>query len=513
MATIITVHGTFAASSAAGIQWWQHSSDFEKDVHTYVQSDVGGPVEFAPFRWDGRNSECSRRDAARLLANQLEGLATKGKYHCAVGHSHGGSIIAHALAQTSSKYATVGKLSAWVAVATPFLKMVRRRLLLLRLFPIEQSIYMSLFVLFLFSILIAYVHERSLDTFGRWVIVIIAFVPFAMSWTIYRTKDAGRFRYRQNQGSAHFATAFSSRLLLFGHRDDEAIWALSALPKIRVGIFSADRLLAPLLFLYIFVAPLIPVIMLTFVGGRCPTLGPSCPEGTNNDLYSGIWFVLNEIRRLISAGRDDVFGFWVWFVLTAIVGFAIYLAANLILFNVFRRIAFVVAYGLGQVFNRITDHQVMEAAYGNDTTGLRSESCELFSGKLAPLPAELSLLITKAADEVAIQNLPELRRKVRWLIQTAGGVQGSDEAAEPLNWDELLHTTYFKVPMFRKLLCYAIAHSQGFRPSEQLKRDPDYDKLGEWLAEIRGKAPEVASTSARGQTETYNGQVTTSALR
>src|SRR5262249_32625992 len=148
----------------------------------------------------------------------------------------------------------------------------------------------------------------------------------------------------------------------------------------------------------------------------------------------------NEIGRVIRAGRDDAVAFWLLVIATAAIVFFLYIVVNLVLFELFRRIAIVVADWFGTIFNRITDHQVMEAAYGNDTTGLRSESCELFTGKLTPLPDELAQLVTKAADEAAIANLPELRRKIRRLIQTAGGAQGSDEVTDSLTWDELLHT-------------------------------------------------------------------------
>jgi hypothetical protein len=57
-----------------------------------------------------------------------------------------------------------------------------------------------------------------------------------------------------------------------------------------------------------------------------------------------------------------------------------------------------------------------------------------------------------------------------------------------LTWEELIHTVYFKAARFRKLVCYVIARSPGFRPSEKLKADPDYEKLAEWLAEIQGQA-------------------------
>jgi len=60
-------------------------------------------------------------------------------------------------------------------------------------------------------------------------------------------------------------------------------------------------------------------------------------------------------------------------------------------------------------------------------------------------------------------------------------------AEDFLTWGELIHTSYFVVPRFRKLVCYAIAHSPGFKPTEEFKRDPDYPLMLRWLEEIRPK--------------------------
>jgi hypothetical protein len=49
----------------------------------------------------------------------------------------------------------------------------------------------------------------------------------------------------------------------------------------------------------------------------------------------------------------------------------------------------------------------------------------------------------------------------------------------------LLHTVYFRVPRFRKFVCYAVAHSEGFSPTEALRSDPDYENFGKWLATTR----------------------------
>lgn len=64
-----------------------------------------------------------------------------------------------------------------------------------------------------------------------------------------------------------------------------------------------------------------------------------------------------------------------------------------------------------------------------------------------------------------------------------------------LTWYELIHTSYFRVPRFCKLVCYAIAHSPGFRPSEEFKRDPNYELMGQWLEEIKPKAEQPLSSA------------------
>jgi hypothetical protein len=60
--------------------------------------------------------------------------------------------------------------------------------------------------------------------------------------------------------------------------------------------------------------------------------------------------------------------------------------------------------------------------------------------------------------------------------------------SEYLTWDELIHCTYFNVSRFRMLVAYAIAHSEGFRPSEGFKNHPDYELVAGWYEEIKPKA-------------------------
>jgi hypothetical protein len=102
------------------------------------------------------------------------------------------------------------------------------------------------------------------------------------------------------------------------------------------------------------------------------------------------------------------------------------------------------------------------------------------------LPNELEDELSRLADKAASQALPKLRGAISELAFAASNQGDANVIARYLTWEELIHTVYFRSAGFRKLICYAIAHSPGFRPSEKLKADPDYEKFALWLAELRG---------------------------
>ena len=66
MATIITVHGTFAhanapdpnSTAAAEPQWWQSPSTFEHDLRELIDAREG-QLEVKPFEWGGNNTKSS----------------------------------------------------------------------------------------------------------------------------------------------------------------------------------------------------------------------------------------------------------------------------------------------------------------------------------------------------------------------------------------------------------------------------------------------------------------------
>jgi len=138
--TVILVHGTGAdLADDHGTAWWQIGGKLQ----TRLQ-DRGGPswnvqpalfqrltlhpsgeyflAEDRIFHWSGKNSERTRRAAARELAVELAKLEQNGKPYALVGHSHGGSVVWHAMLELYICGRTLSQLRAVVTLGTPFLR-------------------------------------------------------------------------------------------------------------------------------------------------------------------------------------------------------------------------------------------------------------------------------------------------------------------------------------------------------------------------------------------------------
>ena len=81
MATVVTVHGTFAHAgsvpetpegSPAEPQWWQQDGTLHEELRDFVAAQDGG-LAVTSFEWSGDNSEVGRRDAGALHPLQRAG--------------------------------------------------------------------------------------------------------------------------------------------------------------------------------------------------------------------------------------------------------------------------------------------------------------------------------------------------------------------------------------------------------------------------------------------------------
>jgi hypothetical protein len=170
----------------------------------------------------------------------------------------------------------------------------------------------------------------------------------------------------------------------------------------------------------------------------------------------------------------------------------------------FRLVARPTSARMSRYLNSLTWSQVRRSALGNDAEGqvaLDAGACPMWLAHSFPsLPAALGSEISRYSDAAAANSLAKFRAALSNATLVDSSRDQSDLFLEYLTWDELIHTAYFKVPRFRKLLAYAIAQSEGFRPTAAFQRDPDFALVKSWHDDLQGaylepRRPAVTSPS------------------
>lgn len=144
---IILVHGTGASDRGpvGEEKWWETKSEFcrllvENLNTSHVDNNNSiERFEAESFVWSGANSEADRRKYAKKLTSRLDELEEQQVPYHIIGHSHGGSLIWHALKNMSGQNKPK-RLMSWATVGTPFLE-----------FGYRGYHYLFLFVLSLLS--------------------------------------------------------------------------------------------------------------------------------------------------------------------------------------------------------------------------------------------------------------------------------------------------------------------------------------------------------------------------
>jgi hypothetical protein len=120
---IVFVHGTGSANPAdEGQKWWQLGSSFSNELGALQTCAILA----RPFHWSGLNSELARRRAGSALLERLQQMEASGQRYHLVGHSHGGSVIWHALTQSAAQGKRLACLQSWCTVGTPYLTVAPR---------------------------------------------------------------------------------------------------------------------------------------------------------------------------------------------------------------------------------------------------------------------------------------------------------------------------------------------------------------------------------------------------
>lgn len=580
MATVVTVHGTFASGETKGERWWQNGSGFEQDLQRFVQGQER-PLVVEPLVWDGKNSETSRRAGGAVLARRVRELEMRGERYVLIGHSHGGSVILAAILQSVSRGRTLTALSRWITVGTPFIAFTPKRGLFSRLGLGGRAAYMSLLTLLVMLGAITFAGESRLEgAFLGGLLVLL----FGLAG--YRALDWVSRRELARSGSAEPASAFESLLwprfnLALGllhaviiwialnlavamvapnatftpvqgvlaasgvlaaasllhlglawlnrrwaraaeikrsailapvmaamlglrHRHDEAIAGLGRVHEIDFRIFGRNLVVSQFMFAAVLAVPVLLLGIL--MSPRAMTwLADQFHYWSGNEgvmlVHDGQAFVEN-VRFLIKVlsvhvllglfpAGPEISG---WDMLRILLGLlllpVLFFCFSLVVIALARAAGYVVSDLLSRALDRVAWGQIRASAFGADLFGEQGLYARpqpaMATSRQAPLPDALGGEITAVSDAASARSVSKLRMAIADLAFSGEGREKAELVSDYLSWDELIHTAYFKVSRFNKLVAYAVAASPGFAPTAEFRADPDFPLVASWYEAIVG---------------------------
>lgn len=614
MATVVTVHGTFAHSGGTAEalhiggdtppEWWQAGSEFEADLKKLVTGSADGRLDVVPFRWSASNSEIDRRRGGAELLKLLRGLDAKGEPYVVVGHSHGGSVISAALVESVARGKPLTHLQRWITVGTPFVGMRRERFLFTRLTLTRKVIFVASFMLammFLFYV----GSEIFSGAFKAWQASDyeeLAFsgammsLPIAFFYLVFRYLD-NRELIGYRRGAAEAARqAYGDKWLPLCHKDDEAVHGLRYLPKVNLHFFGDDFaagwltkaaiVALPLIYLMIVMSPRTMLGISDFLqskvygverfagvdhtarrargelhemrrkmreaeeqaergmdasqaedarerarqirrdmwqrrrdieikfpefvdaeraqrfkqrflekDGRVCRGGRLCGMGNDYFLNSKLLFhvVTDELTHAVV--NDEAIGGAAGSIVRLLVPIVLVpVAFALLALGVLAIIQYIASHlsvWISRALNRLTRAEVKRSSYGNDTEGEVVTGADYGPSWLDPvvafLPDRVANEISDHSNAMMAQSVAKFRNAIGSLAFSDGEEKKSSLIESYLSWKELVHTCYFDVAAFRKIVAHIISQSEGFAPTEAFVRDPDYADVSVWVEELKHK--------------------------
>ncbi len=615
MATVITVHGTYAhivgppeARAPAELQWWQPGSTCEQHIRELVQAGDGN-LNFMQFTWSGDNSEQERRAAGSKLLAALRSLEERKESYCLVGHSHGGSVIAWALVASVAKGQPLDHLKKWITVGTPFVALRKERFLFSRLtLPRRVVLVASLMLLMMFLFYLGgQLFEGTLFGTRQGQLLRLVFsgammsLPLVVIYALLKILDARRYYGYRPTVLEETQKRYGERWLALNHDDDEAVQGLKLLPRVKLNFFDGGfavpflTLVAifalPLAYLYVVTSPTLMVAITDVLKTRLygvedylqsdPTvdaarqemsalrrklrqarqvaeqsgLQPTRAESARQEV-DALRQQLREKRRsllqshpelpqmqraqrfkrrflerdgkpcegatLCGGGRDfglnsallfhivtdelasafvdedtrwGPYGGLLRLLLPIVLVPVVFAALAMAILMLVQFLARYVSRAMSRRLNVLTHHEITRTALGNDTDGeiaLGSDSRPAWMSLAYPyLPIELATKISDYSNEISFKSLAKFRNAISTLAFATDDEGKEGLIMSYLTWRELIHTSYFEVPEFRKLLAYAIGQADGFAEADTFKADPDFDRATRWYGTLKPQPPMV----------------------
>lgn len=497
MPTIVTVHGTFASGEAAGAQWWQQGSRCEDALRELLVPDRGA-LSWHPVIWSGENSEVARREGARGLLHTFKELEQADEPYIAIGHSHGGSVIAFALQLAAKEGLDMPRLKRWITVGTPFIAFEKKRWLYSRGDVFVKGIYVLALMIVLAvaarNILLGAALGDIWSVLTAAVGTVAGLAAITYLIALYAEGDSPDWALLAPETQAAVAGRFSDRWTAYWHPADEAVLGLHHAHTMQSRLFPPDFATHFYLAALIPGLPLLAFLMaVTGIDGRVADLlrltAPheaamaayasrdilNLPDwyatagelGSGNLLDRTIMTILAvpvlaaRFIRWLGAETPHVMGV---LMVGAAVGY-VYLAKS---------VAHLLSIPTSWALNAVTLAQVRTMVDGADVGAERAVGCAVHppwhgagpgsrsDSQPEPLPREIADEITAISDHAAVTALPKFRAALGELALSEKLDDLRARFAAYLTWEELIHTAYFNSPRFMTLLADTCAATDGF---------------------------------------------------
>src|SRR6185312_8034940 len=105
------------------------------------------------------------------------------------------------------------------------------------------------------------------------------------------------------------------------------------------------------------------------------------------------------------------------------------------------------------------------------------------------------------SNGIASQSLAKFRRAIGQIASAEPKHTADTAISTYFTWKELVHSSYFDVPQFRKMVAQAVSRAEGFAPTARFRADPDFARTAQWLSEIeaapRQETPDTGPPNAK----------------
>jgi alpha-beta hydrolase superfamily lysophospholipase len=464
MTRLVTVHGTGAGADAdKGDIWWQDGSPFMTRLGQLIDLSR---VDIDRFHWGvGSNSESERRKAAIALYQRLAQFDAAGEDYYLIGHSHGGSVVYSALQYSIQCGKPLHRLQAWCTVGAPFIDIAPRRFLFSRLNAPGLAVYILGLLLVLAAVGFVVAHftgapvlklldERLGGAAIQQVYLplvagacLLSFCTFAF---LYWYEWIGN-RWMSDRLKRRIAERYAGSWIGLVHEDDEALAALRGASDFKPEIVPRNFLKQPF--------AMIPVLALTAVMLLLIF-----------SLESSLYLPIEKLKtfaealakvdaRSFSISLPGVYGLLTWSIVILVI-FALTTATV----YASKLLGAVLGRPLASSIDRLVWASVREQIWGDDIAAERvrgvSSHPPSFALRYRPLPPAVAAPVQALADSSASDTLRRLRSNLGMATSRNRSADLFGTALSLLSWREMVHTCYFDVEEFTRLVAFAL-HRKG----------------------------------------------------